>query len=218
MAVRDRTELFAPSERERLLAAVAWLCERRGLGEIGVEDLLASADVEGASFEAIFPGGIEECLLAAVSAATGRTAGAMSRLSDAGSSDTEGAIWAITEAVESMAAHPAEVNLAYVIARQSGPRRARASYEAGIQMMVLVLERMAERSGRVPASRSAARAGIGGAEALLRRELLAGRAGELERVVPEFIYSVTVGLLGRPEALRLMALARELIAGDGRSK
>jgi hypothetical protein len=211
MQIEERRELFAPSERERLLAAITALCEERGYGEISSELLLERAEVSVEIFEEIFAGGIEECLLAAVSAVTGRSAGAVSSASETGAGDGERILITIKEALESMAAHPGEVNLGYVVARQMSSERIHAVYEAGIQMIVLILERLGARSGERPQSRSATRAGVGGAEALVRREILAGRGEELVGLLPQFVYSATVGMLGQSEAMRLTARARELV-------
>jgi hypothetical protein len=48
----------------------------------------------------------------------------------------------------------------------------------------------------------AVRAALGGAEAVVRREIATGRAARLPRLIPDLLYSVLVPVLGRSEALR----------------
>jgi hypothetical protein len=61
---------------------------------------------------------------------------------------------------------------------------------------------------------------VGGAEAVIRREIVAGRREELPRLLPDFIYGATVGFLGQEEgflgqeeAMRLSRQGRELLSG-----
>jgi hypothetical protein len=62
---------------------------------------------------------------------------------------------------------------------------------------------------------SAIRGAIGGAEALIRRELLAGRPERLPELLPDIIYGMLAPYLDQQEALRYAGLARELL-NDGR--
>lgn len=57
--------LVAPNERERLIAAMAASCARKGYAATEVEDVLAAAGVDRLGFERNFSGKAE-CALAAV--------------------------------------------------------------------------------------------------------------------------------------------------------
>jgi hypothetical protein len=52
-----------------------------------------------------------------------------------------------------------------------------------------------------------ARAALGGAEALARRELAIGGARNLPKLLPDFVYGVLVPFVGQQEALRQAKLA-----------
>jgi hypothetical protein len=52
---------------------------------------------------------------------------------------------------------------------------------------------------------------LGGAQALVRREVALGRAERLPQLLPECVYIATVPFLGQREALRLARQAQELL-------
>ncbi len=57
---------------------------------------------------------------------------------------------------------------------------------------------------------------LGGAELLMRTELLAGRAERMAAMLPAFAYLVTLPYLGQEEALHLQRRTGELIeSGSG---
>jgi hypothetical protein len=71
--------------------------------------------------------------------------------------------------------------------------------------------------GLSPEDRSpsgAARAAIGGAEAVLRREVHAGRRERFGDLLPRFIYAVLAPLVGQREALREAAGAARLLEAN----
>ncbi len=62
--------------------------------------------------------------------------------------------------------------------------------------------------------RHAASAALGGAEAVVRAEIVAGRGSELPALLPGLVYGATVPFLGQEEAMRLARQGRELLAGS----
>jgi hypothetical protein len=64
-------------------------------------------------------------------------------------------------------------------------------------------------SGRPPPL--TARAALGGAEAVVRREIALGGIESLSRLVSDFIYAASVPFLGQREALRFARQAEELL-------
>jgi hypothetical protein len=87
-------------------------------------------------------------------------------------------------------------------------------YATGIRLLVAMLDR-ARAYASVTAPPSATRGAIGGAEALVRRELLAGRADRLPGLLPDIVYGLLVPYLDQREALRYAELAREKVNEGG---
>lgn len=84
--------------------------------------------------------------------------------------------------------------------------------------MIAMLDRLrADGASGSEAPPQAARSGLGGAEAVIRREITHGRAATLPRLLPDLIYSAVVPFLGQGEALRLTRTARDLLVQAGRS-
>jgi hypothetical protein len=81
-----------------------------------------------------------------------------------------------------------------------------------------MLEAMLERGWNYSESKvqpaGAALGVLGGAQALVRRELAAGRAERLPLILPDCVYSATVPFLGQEVAMQLVRQARELVEVD----
>jgi hypothetical protein len=58
-----------------------------------------------------------------------------------------------------------------------------------------------------------AAAAIGGAEAVIRRELVDGRSERLPALLPDLIYAATVLYLGTEVAVTLVGKGREMLRG-----
>ena len=79
-----------------------------------------------------------------------------------------------------------------------------------------MLDQLRGYSGaETPAPSFAARGAVGGAEAIIRRELVAGRADRLPDLLPDIVYGALVPFMDQEEALRYTGLAEELVNGDG---
>jgi AcrR family transcriptional regulator len=202
------TERFTTSERERVLQAMAELCAERGYRETTVEAVVERAGVTQETFDSMFKDGRDECLLAAVNAIMGETVSVVSGAYSADQSEWDSGIAGIRAILELMAANPSYANTGYIVVRQGGPRPAREAYEAGITLIVAMIDRLREYGDRETQPPSAARAALGGAEALIRQEIVAGRAAELPLLLPDLVYAATVPFLGQEEALRLAHRSR----------
>jgi AcrR family transcriptional regulator len=209
----DTHTLLAPSARERLIAAMAASCAERGYRRASVEDVLARSGVDRAEFDRHFAGKAE-CALAAVDQILAETTQAVVGAGEPELADWRFLIGATRALLELLAARPSYARLALIEARTSMPPDAHDRYAAGIRVIVAMLDRV--RSYAIlSAPASAGRGAVGGAELLIRRELLAGRAEHLPELLPDIIYGTVVPFLDQHEALRYAALAREMINDGG---
>jgi hypothetical protein len=80
--------------------------------------------------------------------------------------------------------------------------------------LAVALER---RSILPPAPASALRGALGGANLVMRSEILAGRGKQIPRLLPSFAFLTTLPFLDYAEALRRSEQVRELIEAEGLS-
>jgi AcrR family transcriptional regulator len=204
------TGVLTPSERERILKAMAELCEERGYAATTIEGIAERAGVSTESFGALFSDR-EDCLVASVNAILGETMAAVSGSYSADRSEWDSALRGILAILELMAEKPAFAYLSFVTARQMSVPRALEAQEAGIRVLTAMIERLWEYADVDVQAMTVARGALGGAEAVVRREVAAGRAGRLPLLLPDFVYSATAPFLGQEEALRLAQRGRRLL-------
>lgn len=198
------------SPRDRLLAAAAALCAEQGFDEIEENEIARRAGVSEQTFYELFPDGKESCLAAAESAVLSELVTAVSRAYLADRSEWENALYGVKEILEFMAANPDLAYLGYIFSRQMAPGAVREFNENGHQMMAAMLDRGRDYS-RVKGQPACAALGVlGGAQAIVRRELVAGKAWRLPHILPDCVYIATVPFLGQYEALRLARQAEDL--------
>lgn len=83
-------------------------------------------------------------------------------------------------------------------------------YDSGVRLLVSLLElgwAFAPEDAVRPLHTG--RAALGGAEALIKAEIAAGRIAELPELLPDVLYACLVPFLGQEEALRQAELASE---------
>jgi AcrR family transcriptional regulator len=208
-----RDEIAVPSERARIIEAMARSCAKRGYRETSIDDVIADADVTRSDFERLF-GSKEACGIAAVETILGEGMSTVSGNYSMDISEWESALRALRALLELFAARPALANLAFIHSRQMMPEAAFSSYKSGFAILTAMLDRLrADRVGDEEPPSSAARAAIGGGEAVVRREIAGGRGEQLLRTLPGLVYGGTVAFLGQEEALRLAQRGRELLRG-----
>jgi AcrR family transcriptional regulator len=199
--------LPADSERERVLLATAELWGELGYEGLSVASICHRAGVEEASFAAMFRD-VEAVATATVEVPLAAVVEVVSRLYSPDRSEPESYAMAVAGILRLMAANPAYADVVYITGRQMAPPGVHALYETGHQFLVAMLERLWEGS---TLSEKPARAGLGalgGAEAVVRREIVAGRYERLPDLAPDFVYAAAVPFLGMAEARRLAQLAR----------
>jgi AcrR family transcriptional regulator len=204
-------DVLAISDRDRILQAMADCCAEAGYGETTLEEVLKRADVDHEDFTSHFAGK-EDCALAAlnkiVSETLARISMAKSNTQEAtGERGVEGR--AVLELIQTRTSF---AKLALVESRQGGTTRMHDAYESASRVMALMLERSGSDGER---PNTAARAALGGAEAVVRRELAAGRVVQLSSFLPDFVYAVLVPFVGQGEALRQAKLAARLAVEEG---
>lgn len=208
-------DIFAPSERDRIVQAMAATCAERGYLETTVGEVIARAGVSRATFDANFSG-TEECGLAAVNQILSEATTTASAAWSADSSEWESIFRGIRALLELMAARPSFAHVAYIQARHSMPHSCYEPYASGIKVLASMIDRLRTYAiAESPLPRTTSRAVIGGGEILMRRALVAGEPERMAEFLPDIIYGVLVPYLGQEEALRYMRMAREMLDSSG---
>jgi AcrR family transcriptional regulator len=194
------TDLLSVSDRDRILQAMAECCAEQGFAGTKVEDVLSRAGATRDSFESHFSGK-EDCALAAFNKLVSET---MLTVATAGAPQdwSAGRASEVKALLELAAARPSFGRLGLIDARQGGTRQMRQAYESASQVLALMMERGRPDDSLSRPSPRLARAALGGMEAVLRREISAGRAANLPFLLQDFIYAALVPFLGQREALR----------------
>lgn len=192
--------MVSHSEREWILIGMAECCAARGFEVTTAEEVCAAAGVSRESFDQLFAdkgecvGAAMEMLVEEAWRALDSVA-AMERPWGAVLRDGAGALLRV------LSERPALAHVALIEAPGAGGRSA-ALNESAKAALLDFLERgrgMAEPG--VP--RSAARGALAGVEALIVREVLAGRGSRLEEHLADVVYMLAVPFLGAGEAGRL---------------
>lgn len=185
-------------------------CAEAGYGETTVEAVLERAAVEPATFKSHFAGK-EDCALAALNKVVSETLARVSMAGSAAGGPVELRKFQVKAILELLAARPSFARLALIETRQGGTLKMHESYESAARVLALMMERVGDvLEGRGSLARSA----MGGAEALVRRELAAGRASRLPQLLPDLVYAALVPFVGQGEALRQAKMAARVAAEE----
>lgn len=200
-------EAEAAALRARVLETVAECCAERGYAATTIEHVLGRAEISRAQFDGLFRDK-EDAYIAMSNMVLGELLTATTSAYSPDKPLVQVVCDAAGQIVDLMSSRPTYAKVAFLDYRTATPK-ALQLYESGVRVIVSLLDQVrADSLQEVPLPSSAARGAIGGAEALLRREVGAGRAEELSEILPEIIYSCLAPLLGQDEALRQAALAR----------
>lgn len=207
-------DVLSPTDRDRILQAMADCCAERGYGETAVAEVIERAGVRREAFDSHFADK-EDCALAALNKISSETLTTLSTTSSPGGAGAEEIAFGVGAVLALMAANPSFARLAYIEARQAGTPRMREAYDSATKVLALMVERAFELEPATPRPARAGRAMLGGAEAVARREIAAGRGARLPRLLPVFVYAALMPLVGQENALRQSQRAKELIAEEG---
>jgi AcrR family transcriptional regulator len=198
--------------RGQALEAVAECCAERGYAATTVDHILGRAGISSQQFEALFRDK-EDAYIAMSNMVLGELLTAATGAYSPDKPLVQVVRDAATAILALMSSKPTFAKVAFLDYRTATPR-ALQLYQSGVRVLVSLLDQIRTDSlQEVPLPSSAARGAIGGAEALLRREVAAGRTTQLPVVLPEVLYSCLVPLLGQQEALHQAELVAETPPG-----
>lgn len=192
----------AHSEREWILVGMAERCAALGYEATSVDDVCEAAGVPRESFDDLFSDK-GDCLAAVVEAAIEQ---ARRAVEEAASPQRTWAAILRDGAAALLGFLAGRATFAHVmlVEAPAAGGRAAALAEAARAELLAFLERGREQAvEEIPAS--AARGALAGAEALLGRQLAAGKAENLAGLAPDVVYMLAVPFLGVAEAQRLAA-------------
>jgi AcrR family transcriptional regulator len=197
------------SDRDRLIRAMVEICAEQGYGAATSEALSERSGVGRERLVELFGAeqAPERCLLAAHGAIVGDVIAAVSSVYENRRSGWENTIAGLQAILEYMAANPSAAHTCHITAPRGAPERIRVEARSARRMLVTMLERVPVLEDGSGAHPQAAVAALGSAEALIRREILAGRAEALPRALPEIVFAIAVPYRGGDGAACLAALA-----------
>lgn len=201
MNPRSALENQGDDARVAFIEAMARSCMERGYADTRVEDLLEDTGLGRADFDRHF-NSKDACAVAAVEAVLAAVVKLMGDLYSPDRSEAESYLLGIREILELMSREPAFAHISFVAARQMAPATLKSVLDSGSDLLAAMLDRLREYSSIKDQPPATARAALGGAEAIVRREIALGTTDDLARLLPDFIYAATVPFLGQDEALR----------------
>lgn len=204
-------DVLTVPDRERILQAMADCCAESGYAGTTVEAVLERAGVGSESFDSHFAGK-EDCALAALNKIVSETLARISMADSDALGATDRRRYQGRAVLDLIAARPSFASLGLIESRQAGTERMHDAYDSAVGVLALMIERLGDG---VAGSTTTARGALGGAEAVVRRELAAGRAVRLPQLLPDFVYAVLVPFVGQGEALRQAKLAARVATEEG---
>jgi AcrR family transcriptional regulator len=187
--------------RERALEAMVRITAARGYDSTSVADVVERAELSQTEFDAMF-GGKEACFLEAYDAVVDVLVAHVTTAYEAAGADPwpDRVVAGLRALVGLMAAEPEIARMTIVEATAIG-EDARIRYRAALGRFVHFLEEgrgASERGEQLPVE--TARFAIGGATSIIFSEIRAGRGEELQRILPDLVFAVTMPYLGVEEA------------------
>jgi AcrR family transcriptional regulator len=199
--------LVAESHRERLLRAMVRQVAERGYGQVSVADVVSEAGVSRSAFYEEFDGK-DECLFEAYD---GLIDGLIERIRGSFAPDDPWPVrvrLAVRALLDDLAAHPELARMATVDLPAAGPE-AHRRYREAIERFLPFFEQGRAYSSRAEAlPRDAELMAVGGAEAIVFDEVVAGRATTLPRLLPDILFALLVPYLGPEGAIEEMRRAQ----------
>jgi AcrR family transcriptional regulator len=188
------------SQRTRILQALAEITAERGYAATTVAQIVERAGVSSATFYELFHDK-EDCFLAAVREIIAQATTVVSEAYGRQKEDVEQLTDGLRSLLDLFAAQPAFAALLFLECRSSTPR-ALDLYMSGTRVVISMLGRgWGSEVGAGVSPAAAARAVLGGAEAIIRKQIADGRAQHLAEVLPELVYCALVPFRGQDRAI-----------------
>jgi AcrR family transcriptional regulator len=187
--------------RERILRAMVLCCAENGFARTSVDDVVARAAATRAEFDQNFRD-LGDCLEAAFSSlVNGLIADATAQYSA-----DKPLFQVVTDALDAMlkllSSDAALARMAFVDC-PTATRRSGDLYKNVIGLLGSLLDQVrVDSPPGLEAHSFAARTAVGGVEAMIRSEVLAGRAEGLRTILPGLVYCSLVPFLGQDESLQ----------------
>lgn len=198
------------SERERLLEAIVRVAAEKGYAATTIADVVALAGASREDFDRHFAGK-EDCFMEAYEAVMDVfVAHVAAAFESAKGEPWADRVTASLRALVRLLASEAEIARMAIVEVAAIGEDARVRSRQGLGRLVPFLEEgrtVSPQGAELPAE--TARFAIGGATSLVFDEIRAGRGAELERILPDLVFAVTMPYLGVEAAEAEMRRARE---------
>lgn len=194
-------EVVARSQRERLLEATMRIVAAKGYAATTVTDLTGEAGISRTTFYELYDDK-EACFLAAYDNAVDELVRRISAAYEGEERWPDQVRAGLATLLEALASDPAQARLALVDVAAAGPA-AQRRFRAAIQRLTPFFDegRDFAPGGRgLPANTS--RMAAGAVVGLISDELVAGRSGELPRLLSDLLFATLVPYLGPDAAAR----------------
>lgn len=202
--------MIARSQRERLLEATIRVAAAKGYAAMTVADLTREAGISRTTFYEMFEDK-EACFLAAYDMVADHIRDSMRAAAESFSEWPQQVRAALATMLRFLAAEPELARLCMVEPIAAGGEIA-ARHRASMQGFVEILKAgRPAHSGERPLPAATEETLVGGIVSLIVREISAGNAAGLEKLLPDLVELILAPYLGIEEAERL---AREEVAAD----
>jgi AcrR family transcriptional regulator len=202
--------LPAAGERDRILLATAEIWSDGGYETLSVGAIATRAEISAEIFGSMFSD-LEAVARATLEAPIAVMVSLVGEQFSPDRPEPESCMRGIVAILSLMAANPAYAHVVYIGRKLGGVPAAvnGVAWTAG-GFMVAMLDRLRQSSAVGGQPVATAVGALGAAEAVVRREVLAGRADRLAAVAPSVVYGATAPLVGQKEGLRLARLSSQV--------
>ncbi|HEX6753910.1 MAG TPA: helix-turn-helix domain-containing protein [Solirubrobacterales bacterium] len=189
-----RLPAAARNQREEILAATILVVGRKSYREATVEEVIAEAGIDRATFDEQFAGK-QDCFLAAYDMAVERLFAEVDGNCDQRKNWLDRVREGLAAIVDLFVLEPELARIAVVEATTAGAEARRRHWHAISRFTQFLVEGHGFANGReLPASISLMSAGA--VSGLIFEELLAGRPAELPALLPDLLFAVLVPYIG----------------------
>jgi AcrR family transcriptional regulator len=192
-------ELIAQNQRERMITALADTVAEHGYNATTIANITEAAGVSRRTFYEQFPSK-EACFLAAYDLVAEHILGSMRAAAESFDSWPQQVRAALATGLRFLAGEPELARLTVIEPVSAGGAIAARHRESLGALVGLLKETRPERPADKPLPEATEEAIVGGILSLLSREINAGRAKQLEKLLPDLVELVLTPYLGSEDA------------------